>query len=57
MAQGRSLKPCSRKIWCSIVFEEVDAVEVVLLEVEVFGEVGAVELAIVVVAAGSEDIA
>ena len=57
MAQGRSLKPCSRKIWCSIVFEEVDAVEVVLLEVEVFGGVGAVELAIVVVAAGSEDIA
>ena len=57
LAQGRSLKPCSRKIWYSIVFEEVDAVEVVLLEVEVFGGVGAVELAIVVVAAGSEDIA
>ena len=57
LAQGRSLKPCSRKIWYSIVLEEVDAVEVVLLEVEVFGGVGAVELAIVVVAAGSEDIA
>ena len=57
LAQGRSLKPCSRKIWYSVVFEEVDAVEVVLLEVEVFGGVGAVELAIVVVAAGSEDIA
>ena len=40
-----------------MVFEEVYAVEVVLLEVEVFGGVGAVELAIVVVAAGSEDIA